>query len=228
MISLRTRTFLCITISLLAPITAEAPRLKIKQRLLGKTGPATLDINGQQIIFSDATLKKMVESNEYLNKYNGTYFNVPMLKNPRKMRTFLRKKKKLGPDYGEPFCLEENGFKVHGTFFDRNSKYMAVVAGGFLNSHEYMAPFIKLFPNYDLLFFDLPGHGLEQGEATSTKGRIAQSLLGINFDVITFGDAEAQTIIAAVGHFKKKKKYTKVAGVARCYSVPFFAQAGVD
>ncbi|MCL5875827.1 MAG: hypothetical protein M1114_05130 [Candidatus Dependentiae bacterium] len=227
MISSKFWTFSCIIAILLAPTPAVAPRLKIKQRLLGKSGHATLHINNEYVTFSDTRLTKVTEPNKYLNNYNATYFNVPFLKNKREIRSFLRKNKKNDNERGIPFRIQEDATEVHGSFFDRNSDHLVVISGGFTNCHEYMAPFIKLFPNYDLLFFDLPGHGLEQGEAQSVKGQIAQALLGLNFDSIELGDAESQTIIIAVNHFKQKKKYTKIAGVARCYSVPFFAQAGI-
>jgi len=227
MLTFRIRTFLCIVGIFATTLSAIAPRLKIKKRLLGSPGPVSIQIDGQEKALSEKTLKNAQTTNAYLNAYNTTYFNLPLLRNRQKIRRFLRKNNRYS-EQGKPFCIETNNKKVYGTFFDRKSNYLAVISGGFTNCHEYMAPFVKLFPKYDLLFFDLPGHGLEQQQAVSLKGQLAQSILGLDLQSISLGNAEAETIIAVVKHFKEKKNYKKIAGAARCYSVPFFAQAGID
>ncbi len=208
-------------------LSSIAPRLKIKKRLIGDTGPTTITINAQEIAFSESTLKNIVQSNTHLNEHNDTYFYLPLLRDSQKIRHFLREGNSVD-QRGNPFCVEKDNKKIYGTFFDRNSDYLVLISGGFTNCHEYMAPFVKLFPKYDLLFFDLPGHGLEQQQASSIKGQLAQSILGLDISSVSLGNAEAETIITVTQHFKHKKRYKKIAGVARCYSVPFFAQAGVE
>ena len=206
---------------------AIAPRLKIKQRLLGKTGPITIKFDTQEIVLTSKNLNTIIDCNKHLNTYNHTYFNLPFLRDPKKIRLFLREDK-TNDEQGIPFYLEKNSAKIPGTFFNRKSNNLVIISGGFTNCHEYMAPLVKIFPDYDLVFFDLPGHGLDRTEPQTTKARLAESALNLDISCITLGEKEVETIVSVAEYFKKLNNYTKTIGVARCYSVPFFAQAALD
>lgn len=161
-----------------------------------------------------------------LNADSGTYFNPRFLHNTPKVRELIRDASK--PDYGIPFCLDGSDNPIHGTYFSRSSTHVVFLTGGFSNNHEYMAPFIKLFPDYDLVFFDLPGHGFDRAQPACIAGRLSDGIVGVDLSQVSLGEREARVIQRVVNHFKAQKYYKTVVALGRCYSVPFFAQAAAD
>ena len=201
-------------------------RKKLKAKQLGINAPLIFKTSHVQSPISQNLYDEAMISNAFLNDFNKDYFNLSFLTRSAAVRDLIRNNSTQ--EKGNAFCLQAQGHKVHGTFFDRGSSYLMIVTGGFSNNHEYMASFIKLFPHYDLVLFDLPGHGLDSAYPTSVMAKLGLAIVGVDLSVVSLGEKEANTISTVVDYFKMKRSYRTVVGVARCYSAPFFAQAAVQ
>lgn len=221
--------FLPVTTALLLCVftTHASYRARFRAKKLACPSHVVFKIDDKQAVLGDTFMQKCKDQFRFLNDFNGSYFNTAFLKQTESVRSFLHQQPQ-GADKGIPLVLSTCNGAIHATFFDRNSKYLILICGGFTNAREYMTPFVKLFPQYDLVFFDLPGHGLDKQVPITSKGLISDSLCGINTEVITLGQSEAEVIQVVTSYFKKRTYYKKTCAVARCYSVPFFAQAAVS
>lgn len=204
------------------PLMSKSYRLLVKEKKLIVPNTIVVKSTYEEFALPQTLLERAITTNAHLNTTNTTYFNLSFLRNTPAVRSFIRTQEK-----GTPFTLEVP-FEIHGTFFNRTSKHLVIITGGFTNAHEYMAPFLKIFPNYDLVFFDLPGHGLDCPSATSYKGQLAQYILGVDVTSVTLGPKEVQVIKEVTNYFKTRAYYKTVSGIARCYSSPFFAQAAYE
>lgn len=213
-----------LALSIFHSLDALSWRKRLKKRKLEHPRSLIFKTDKNEYLLGSHFLDFCEVKNKHLNEYNDSYFNTHFLQQSHQVRHFIRNFT-TDCDKGIPFELDLKKYKIHGTFVDRKSKYLVIITGGFTNAHEYMASYIKLLPNYDLVFFDLPGHGLDQVEPTTTSGRLSQYIIGVNMDNVTLGSREVETIQAVTSYFKARAYYKSVIGIARCYSAPFFAQA---
>lgn len=173
---------------------------------------------------SDEIHSNALRRMSYLNEFNDTYFNPRFLKQTDQVRALFddHPSGKVPPRY-----ISVPG-QFNATYFDRGSDCLMVVAAGFTNHREYMAPFLKLFPSYDILLVELPGHGIDARGNKGYRAKLGHTLLGVDIDDIALGEHESAAITNATCHLKQSKQYKTTVGVSRCYSAPFFAQAAVS
>ena len=184
------------------------------QPLLVRTNQAEFSINQDILGYAN-------QVNKELNSFNDTFFNPQFLKKAHKLSSWASTE-------GQQFVLQGATQTVHGTYFNRGSDTLVIVGPGFNNKHEQMAGCIKLFPDYDLVFFDFPGHGRAQRQPSTFQGKLSRFFADIDITSVSFGPAEVETILTAITHFKGQKEYTKLVGVGFCYSVMFLVQAGAQ
>jgi len=194
-------------------------RKKLVIRHYAETPAPVIRFKNSQSVLSNAILKGALSEMSHLDSFNDTYFNPRFLKQTDQVRSLLEETK--------PVYITVPG-QFSATYFDRNSDCLMVVAAGFTNHREYMAPFLKLFPQYDILLVELPGHGIDGQESSSYRSLVSQTVLGIDIEQIGLGADEAEVISSATQHVKALKSYRTTIGVSRCYSAPFFAQAAVS
>ncbi len=126
------------------------------------------------------------------------------------------------PDRGQLVSLmTDDGLEIKCTYFDRGSKNLVVTAAGFTNEREIMAPFVKMFENYDVVIFDYRGHGYEPTYLTAPSSWVtcdlAMNTFGIDSRYSRLGAVEERDIAAVVKGFKALKKYEHVYGVSVCF-----------
>lgn len=160
---------------------------------------------------------------------NSMFFDVPFLLNSKRIREYLLQPKFYKPDVGKIIFVEtEDSNTVECMYFNRNSDKILFVGGGFTNAKELMAPFIHMFPNYDIVIFDYRGHGIHNGKYLNpTTWRINpfHRIFKVNTKKTKLGEEEEKDITAVVNHFKNAKKYEQVYGLGICYSALIFIKA---
>lgn len=209
-----------------APVQAISWRLRFKAQKLERSDVLSIKFPGGKGVLDQAFYRQALAEHAALNAESDTYFNPRFLHNTAQVRALIRDTTQQ--DHGIPFCLDGVEGPIHGTFFNRSSVHIVFITGGFSNNHEYMASFIKVFPEYDLVFFDLPGHGFDRPQSSCMAGKLSDGIVGVDLTQITLGQKEAAVITHVVSHFKSLKYYKTAAAVGRCYSVPFFAQAAAE
>ncbi len=163
-----------------------------------------------------------------INSY-GAYFDTSILKNTKKTRKMLLSPmpKSFGTvSIGATHTKTMYGkkIKIPYTFIDRNSSKLLVVGGGYTDARDMYAPLAVMFPNYDIVFFDYRGHGMDQGS-------LFYKCFGANVFRTRFGSAEHEEVFAIVDEIKNRKVsinqhgYEKVFGMGFCFSAVTFAHA---
>lgn len=111
--------------------------------------------------------------------------------------------------FGQKFSARE----IECCFFDRHSSVLLVVIPGFNNIYYDFLPFLGIFPDYDILFFNYHGSRLEAGLSSFSWQ------LKFDFTKFTFGEKEPSDLISVVNQFKKEneQKYSKVIGLGMCF-----------
>lgn len=168
-----------------------------------------------------STMEKMaLEQHSYLNN-SFFYKDIQILsRNPRLVRKYQIQHKPHSAETGELVTVQtEDGVTIHGTWLNRQKKKLVVVGGGFTNHREQMAPLGDLYHDYDVLFLDLRGHGIDQG-----RGFI-KSMANIEAGTATFGHKEDLDVKAIVEYIRSRKKYDEVIGHGLCYSALMFVKA---
>ncbi len=133
----------------------------------------------------------------------------------------------------EVIITTQDNIEINCLYFNRNSDNLIVVGAGFTNAKELMAPFINMFPNYDIVLFDYRGHGINQKDIsvwykplTKVKKYINKAF-GVDTNITRMASMEDLDVTAVVEYFKynNNKKYTCVTGLGICYSALIFLQA---
>lgn len=199
-------------------------RKKLVIRHYAEKPAPVIRFKNSQCVLSNAILKGALSQMSHLDSFNDTYFNPRFLKQTDRVRALFEES---GPEETKPAYITVTG-QFSATYFDRGSDCLMVVAAGFTNHREYMAPFLKLFPTYDILLVELPGHGADVQGHVGYRSILAQKLLGVDIENIGLGADESTAISLATQHSKRLKTYRTTIGVSRCYSAPFFAQAAVS
>ncbi len=165
--------------------------------------------------------------NKLSDRFNPTLFNTHLLKNSSKIRSLTTKRNKLLPKCitcGRLGSIKvNNDLNIPYTYFDRGSDTLLVIGGGLANDRERMAPFVALFPQYDLVLFDYRGHGIEQ-TPTTLKGKLSKQFLGIDCTETTLCEKEDEEVTNLIKYFKQNKPYTSIFGIGLCYSAVILAK----
>jgi len=124
--------------------------------------------------------------------------------------------------------IAEDDFEVSGTLFDRGSDTLLVIGGGFTNERELMAPFLAMFPHYDIVLFDYRGHGFRQFNVWDTKSwplSFSKWMIGCRLRDTLLGQEEHNEVFAAIDYAKSRKPYKRIFGLGVCFSAFIFLKA---
>jgi len=161
-----------------------------------------------------------LQQNGYLQ--NTTYYrDFSLLQNPAKVRSLQLKASKDGKESGSIIsAVTSDGVVIEGTLLNRKSSTLLVVGSGFTNYREQMAPMGDLFGDYDVLFYDMRGHGYKERKLLQPKTWKSPSeiLIGIDRKKVRLGLSEEKDVFAIVSQACRLKKYTNVIGLGLCYS----------
>lgn len=123
----------------------------------------------------------------------------------------------------------EDGIEIKCTYFDRGSDKLVVTGAGFTNEREIMAPFVKMFENYDVVIFDYRGHGFDPAYIGSPSSwincNLAMNTFGIDSRYSKLGEIEEYDVAAVVKGFRGLKNYQSVYGVSVCMGSFLFLKA---
>jgi pimeloyl-ACP methyl ester carboxylesterase len=140
-----------------------------------------------------------------------------LLQAPHKVRKYQTEKKRHLKQTGQIVnAITGDDQPIEGTWLNRNSNKLIVIGNGFTNAREHMAPFGDLFHEYDLLFFDMRGHGFKTGRG------LINYFTGVEAGTVSFGQKEHLDVKAIVDEVKRLKEYDEVVGVGLCYSALIF------
>jgi pimeloyl-ACP methyl ester carboxylesterase len=167
---------------------------------------------------------------EWNNSLNlSRLFDTSLLCNTKKVREFLLKEKRHKANQGQLVTLQtSDGFDIFCTYFDRGSNKLLIVGEGFTNEREKVAPFVDMFPDYDIVLFDFRGHGYRPftlSDSGTWPLSISKYFFGIDTKKTKLGGIEELDVFAVVDGFKKIKNYEQVYGLGVCYSAFIFLKA---
>ncbi len=124
--------------------------------------------------------------------------------------------------------ITDDAIEMSGTLFDRHSDTLLVIGGGFTNERELMAPFLAMFPHYDIVLFDYRGHGFRQFNVWDKKSwplSFSKWMIGCRLRDTYLGQEEHNEVFAAVDYAKSRKAYKRVFGLGVCFSAFVFLKA---
>ncbi len=127
-----------------------------------------------------------------------------------------------------------DGIRVPYFYFDRGSNELVVVGTGFPVPMTKMVPFLKLFPDKNIVLFDYRGQGLDNGPGWAGLypphwlGTLTYKLFGVDMNVTKLGRDESQDVLAVIDAIKKHKDFEKIYGVAQCYSASIFLKIAAE
>lgn len=126
-----------------------------------------------------------------------------------------------------------NGIKIPYSYIDRDSDTLLMIGPGLPVPHQMMIPYLKLFPEYDIITFDYRGQGFYASYPASIPvnqwfGYFLYKIFTIDLQVTKLGQVEVQEVLAVVEHAKTFKHYKKIFGLAQCYSASIFVQAAIQ
>lgn len=139
----------------------------------------------------------------HLNDFEN--FNTKLLKNKKARKQFLEE------ESAQKIELETvDNIKIEGYFIDRGANKAILIGQGFPSCCTKLVPFLKLFPDYDLLIINYRWHNW-------------QSSLNFSSDMLSNPIAkyiyEAKNdVIAAVKFLKNRNQYESITGIGLCYS----------
>lgn len=160
--------------------------------------------------------KEIIEKNKELN--NSKFFDTRILKSDIKFVNKLLIKDQYKKNQAEKITVKtDDNENIECYYFNRGSDKLLVVGNGFTNPKEIMAPFLHMFMNYNVIFFDYRGHGI--------KEKKFYRLMPINIKKIGLGQKEEKDVIAVVNYLKKEKSIKEIYGLGICYSALIFLKA---
>lgn len=163
------------------------------------------------------SLAKVV--NKDLNQ--SMLFDTSFVANTKGVREYFSKLKPVRDFNGKNYVIHtDDGVNINATYFNRGSDTLLVIAEGFANPREYMAPFIAMFENIDVVIFDFRGHGYENRASYNP----VKSKFGIDGKLVTLGHSEEKDVHAVVDGFKRLKMYdatSKTYNQAKAYKRVF-------
>lgn len=181
------------------------------------------------IALPNSVYSEITEKYNMLEKLNPTLFNTSILRQPHATRVFLEYlPRHLGSGvHGTIPLLADPSKKISYTYFNRGSKELIVMSGGFANPREMLAPLLGIFVDYDVVIFDHIGHGLDH-KPKSWYGWFFKKNFGIDFSILESGEQEESELLSIIQHFKQKKKYAKLYGVGFCYATGIFMKTAAN
>ncbi len=160
---------------------------------------------------------------------NSMFFDIPFLLNSKKIREHLLKPKYYKQNVGKTIFVEtEDSNIVECTYFDRKSDKLLIIGSGFTNVKEKMATFIHMFTDYDIIIFNLRGHGINDWKfynPTTWRINPMHYFFRVNTRKTKLGAEEEKDVTAVVNYFRNMKNYDKVYGLGVCYSALIFIKA---
>lgn len=191
--------------------------------------PTAVVYNDQPTFRLDPQVEKLAT---VFNRYLGQsmFFNSEFLSNVKSVRKYHVKNKPNKANIGKIYnVMTVDNVMLSCTYFDRGSKSLMLVGGGFTNERELMSPFIDMFPDYDIVLFDFRGHGFNPSKIELNPIRKG---FGIDPEHVRFGVVEHRDVLAVVEWFRRIKKhhckgvgYDNVYGLGVCYSAFVFTKA---
>jgi pimeloyl-ACP methyl ester carboxylesterase len=182
------------------------------------------DINMPEYVLEHA--KK--DFGQLSREFNGTFFNTKILKNSKVMRTLMTtpsRKLRASATCGQLGSTKiDKNLTAYWTYFNRGSDTLLLVGGGLANDRDILAPFVAMFPTYDIVLFDYRGHGLNH-KPRSLKGKVTKRYTGIDCSVVTLCNKEEEEVLSVLSEFKNRKNYKNTFGIGLCYSAVTFAKA---
>lgn len=178
-----------------------------------------------QIHAYDLTLIKpcvqVSASYEYSSFKADDFFNIELLKNNAAIAQRLN-------DISEQSYVEDSvrGY-IFTRFFNRQSKKLLVIGGGFPTPCERLAPFLSIFSEFDILLFDYQGMGKSYQPKSFLGSRMYQ-YFGVDMFQTFLGVNEHGTIQTIVDDIRKYYSYDKIYGLGLCFSSYIFAQAQAE
>lgn len=176
---------------------------------------------GKQNLIPEKILNMAYLSESDLN--SSIFFNTEFIIDYEKVqREFLK-----DPTFREILVQTEDNKQLTCSFFDRKKKRIIVIAPGFTNPSQKMAPFVHLFNNhtcnenegYDILIMNFRGHGYKKGNINPIY-----NALEVNSEV-RLGAIEERDVFAVIKNLKNLKKYKEIIGLGVCFGAFAFAKA---
>lgn len=179
-------------------------------------------------LLSDTLEKKALEKNSNLNA--SIFFKTAFIKKPKIVKHHFKTKGDHKGIIGQEITVTtQDDAKINCTFFNRKSNKLLVVAAGFTNAREYMAPFIRMFDDYDLVLFDFRGHGCHDHNIKNLYSWFTTNTMKLVMDVdsseVTLGVKEDLDVFAVVDYFGQQKHYEEINGLGICYGAFILAKA---
>ena len=151
------------------------------------------------------------------------YFDISLLKDNEELLAILK----------QEICTKFTVTTLDGAaipcihFIRPNSRKLVIIGPGFPTPKEKMAPYLHIFPDCDLLFFDYRGQGLYHKPKWGFKSldALGYKVFGVDMSVTGLGTREVEDLRVVVAEMKLKKPYQSVHGLGLCYSSFIFAQA---
>jgi len=144
------------------------------------------------------------------------HFDTKLLKNPSARIQLLEEENAQKIE-----LTTTDGVAINGYFIDRGADKALLIGQGFLVSCDKMLPFVKIFPDYDLLIINYRWHNWHSS-LTLPSGILSAPLHKYIYEA-------KNDVIAAVKFLRNHKPYETVTGIGLCYSglVYVIAQAMV-
>lgn len=176
-----------------------------------------------QRAFAAHDLQAIKKSFASLQRFHSTYFNEEFLESSRVYPYLYSRKEnisrlKIPCKYGTP---------IHATYFNRNSDILVIVGHGFTSCKEKMFSYAALYPEYDIVCFDWPGHGQDcyNNDLWQT---MSKQLTGTHINKLSFGPKEIEYVCAVRAYCCEQKSYSTIVGVSICYAAFYFVQAAIE
>ncbi len=148
---------------------------------------------------------------DHLNAH-ADYFNPTLIKDHTFQQTALSQEHAR-----KVYFRTDDGLSIEGYFFDRHAKRALIVGQGCHAVKEKLLPFLKLFPDYDILFLD---YRWLQWQKTWCS---FLAIIGNTLEKYLISPQLDAT--AAVTFLRTQKHYESVSGLGICYSGMIFCGA---
>ncbi|HBS48442.1 TPA: hypothetical protein DEO28_02150 [Candidatus Dependentiae bacterium] len=179
---------------------------------------------------SEAIKEAAKKKNGYLNE--SKLFDAQIIKDTKAVKKILKENVKAEECYTKTI----DGVDISYSYIARGGDNVIIVAPGFTNAKETMAPFVEMFWNNrdcDIVLMNFRGHGdlMNKSKDQGRLNNFFKKFLEVDLSVSRFGFKEEEDIFAVVKAVKEKKlekdkkQYKKVIGLGVCYGAMLMAKA---
>ena len=126
------------------------------------------------------------------------------------------------------FVKMSDGTEIETVFHDRKSSTLIVVSPGFNSFYKQLSPFLWMFNNEDVLFFNHRGHyNPSEAPKAGLYGNFLKKLFNLNFSPqeTKLGQTEDSDLAEIVNFYKNAKNYTEVICVGFCFGAAMAVKA---